>query len=75
MTIVRPSHTNDFRSLPFNGGYTVIDRMLNGKIPRLVPDYAASIPYSRGAEEILAWYSAEATRRVVNPDLMRCATA
>lgn len=31
MTIVRPSHTYDERSLPFAGRYTVLDRMLNGK--------------------------------------------
>ena len=30
-TIVRPSHTYDRTMLPFNGGYTVIDRMRQGK--------------------------------------------
>lgn len=30
-TIVRPSHTYDRTSLPIEGGYTVIDRMLKGK--------------------------------------------
>jgi nucleoside-diphosphate-sugar epimerase len=30
-TIVRPSHTYDRTLLPFNGGYTVIDRMRKGK--------------------------------------------
>lgn len=30
-TIVRPSHTYDCRSLPVEGGYTVIDRMRRGK--------------------------------------------
>jgi len=30
-TIVRPSHTYDCRSLPVEGGYTVIDRMRKGK--------------------------------------------
>ena len=38
----------------------------NSKIKRLVPDYAAAIPYSRGAEEVLAWYNADASRRAVN---------
>jgi nucleoside-diphosphate-sugar epimerase len=28
----------------------------NTKIKRLVPDYVASIPFRRGAEEIVAWY-------------------
>jgi len=31
MTIVRPSHTYDRTLLPFDGGYTVIDRMRKGK--------------------------------------------
>jgi nucleoside-diphosphate-sugar epimerase len=31
MTIVRPSHTYDCRSLPMEGGYTAIDRMRRGK--------------------------------------------
>ncbi len=30
-TIVRPSHTYDKTMLPFNGGYTVVDRMRKGK--------------------------------------------
>lgn len=30
-TIVRPSHTYDRSSIPVEGGYTVIDRMLKGK--------------------------------------------
>ncbi len=30
-TIVRPSHTYDQTSVPIEGGYTVIDRMLKGK--------------------------------------------
>jgi nucleoside-diphosphate-sugar epimerase len=31
ITIVRPSHTYDQTMLPFNGGYTMVDRMRNGK--------------------------------------------
>lgn len=38
----------------------------NSKIRRLVPDFRAEIPFCRGAEEILAWYDADASRRVVN---------
>lgn len=30
-TVVRPSHTYDKTSLPFDGGYTVVKRMLDGK--------------------------------------------
>ncbi|MGH7492073.1 MAG: SDR family oxidoreductase [bacterium] len=38
----------------------------NTKIKRLVPDYTASIPFSRGAEEIMSWYDADPARRAVN---------
>ncbi len=38
----------------------------NSKIKRLVPGYAATIPFSRGAEEILAWHDADPVRRQVN---------
>ncbi|HZB95834.1 MAG TPA: NAD-dependent epimerase/dehydratase family protein, partial [Herpetosiphonaceae bacterium] len=31
VTIVRPSHTYDARSLPLDGGYTVVQRMRTGK--------------------------------------------
>ena len=31
ITIVRPSHTDDKTLLPFNGGFTVVDRMRKGK--------------------------------------------
>lgn len=31
ITIVRPSHTYDKRTLPFEAGYTVVDRMRKGK--------------------------------------------
>ncbi len=31
ITIVRPSHTYDATMLPFQGGWTVVDRMLRGK--------------------------------------------
>lgn len=41
----------------------------NTKIKRLVPDFVAAIPFSRGAAEILAWYDADPARQVVNKDL------
>ena len=31
MTVVRPSHTYDCRTLPFHGGYAVVDRMRRGR--------------------------------------------
>ena len=42
MTIVRPSHTYDERLLPFDHGYTVVDRMRRGK-PVIVPGDGTSI--------------------------------
>jgi nucleoside-diphosphate-sugar epimerase len=41
-TIVRPSHTYDKTLLPFDGGYTVVDRMRSGK-PVVVPGDGTSI--------------------------------
>jgi len=38
----------------------------NDKIKRLVPDFRPTIPFSRGAEEILAWYDADPARQVVD---------
>jgi nucleoside-diphosphate-sugar epimerase len=39
----------------------------NAKIKALVPEFRAAIPFSRGAEEILAYHDADAGRRVVDP--------
>ncbi|MBN2201459.1 SDR family oxidoreductase [bacterium] len=39
----------------------------NSKIRRMVPDFNPSIPFSRGAEEILAWYDADPKRRETDP--------
>ena len=41
----------------------------NSKIKRLVPDFAATIPFSRGAEEIIAWYDADPQRQKVDPQI------
>jgi nucleoside-diphosphate-sugar epimerase len=38
----------------------------NHKIKRLIPDFAATIPFSQGAEEILAWFDADPARQVVD---------
>ena len=38
----------------------------NSKIKRIVPDFVASIPFSRGVEEIMAWYDADPARQVVD---------
>ncbi|HNR47271.1 MAG TPA: SDR family oxidoreductase [Anaerolineaceae bacterium] len=38
----------------------------NTKIRRLAPDYVATIPFARGAAEIIAWYDADPARRQVD---------
>ncbi|HET91022.1 MAG TPA: SDR family oxidoreductase [Chloroflexi bacterium] len=40
----------------------------NSKIKRVVPDYVASIPFSRGAKEIVAWYDADPARRTISAE-------
>ncbi len=40
----------------------------NTKIKRLAPDYAATIPFARGAEEIIAWYTADPARQVIDEE-------
>jgi nucleoside-diphosphate-sugar epimerase len=39
----------------------------NYKIKRFVPGYAATIPYSRGANEVLDFYREDKSRQVVDP--------
>jgi len=41
----------------------------NSKIQRLVPGFRAEIPFSRGAEEILAYHDADPARRTVDAKL------
>lgn len=43
----------------------------NSKIRRVVPDFRPSIPFARGAEEIMAWYDADPARQVVNEEVNR----
>ena len=38
----------------------------NTKIKRFVPDFAATIPLSWGAHEVLAWYDADPARQKVD---------
>lgn len=38
----------------------------NSKIKRFVPDFAATIPLSWGAQEVMAWYDADSARRTVD---------
>lgn len=41
----------------------------NSKVRRVVPDWAARIPYVRGAREVLAWYDADPARKQVDDDV------
>jgi nucleoside-diphosphate-sugar epimerase len=40
----------------------------NSKIKRVVPDYVASIPFTQGAKEIIAWHDENAARQVIDDD-------
>lgn len=43
----------------------------NSKIKRLVPDYAATMPFSRGVGEIIAWFDHDPARQVIDKELDR----
>ncbi|MBN1351895.1 SDR family oxidoreductase [candidate division KSB1 bacterium] len=43
----------------------------NSKIKRIVPEFVCSTSFSRGAEECIAWYDAEASRRKLDASLNR----
>ena len=38
----------------------------NSKIKRLVPDFAATVPFAHGAREMIAWCDADPSRQVVD---------
>ncbi len=40
----------------------------NSKIKRVVPEFCATVPFSRGAEEIAAWRRVDVSRQQVNPE-------
>lgn len=40
----------------------------NSKAKRLAPGWSATIPFCRGAEEILAWFDADPSRQAVDPE-------
>jgi nucleoside-diphosphate-sugar epimerase len=41
----------------------------NSKIKRAVPGFACTIPFSRGAEEVMAWFDADPARQVVDAEI------
>ncbi len=43
----------------------------NAKIKKLAPGFCATIPFCRGAEEIIAWYDADPARCAIDPDFDR----
>jgi len=43
----------------------------NSKIRRFVPDYAATVPFYQGAREIIAWFDADPSRKVVDANANR----
>lgn len=43
----------------------------NSKIKRFVPGFAATIPFSWGAREMIAWHQADSARQTVDPALDR----
>ena len=43
----------------------------NSKLKRAVPGYVATIPFARGAEEIMAWFDEDPARQVVDTKLDR----
>ena len=47
----------------------------NAKIKRFVPDFAATIPFSWGAREVLAWYEADPARQTVDAEFNRLTDA
>jgi nucleoside-diphosphate-sugar epimerase len=71
-TIVRPSHTYDQTSVPFDGGWTVLGRMLAGK-PVIVPGDGTSLWTLTHHEDFarafvpLAWAPGPWARRFTSP--------
>lgn len=43
----------------------------NTKIKRFVPDFACTIPFARGIEEVMAWFDADQSRQVIDPGFDR----
>jgi nucleoside-diphosphate-sugar epimerase len=71
-TIVRPSHTYDQTLVPFDGGWTVLGRMLAGK-PVIVHGDGTSLwtltHHDDFAREIVEWYLADPARQVTDASL------
>jgi nucleoside-diphosphate-sugar epimerase len=62
------------RELPAHGAGLVGDKSHsvvfdNTKVKSLVPEYRAVIPFWQGAREIIDWHDADASRRIVDPEI------
>lgn len=62
------------RELPEHGPGLVGDKAHsvifdNAKVKSLVPEYRAVTPFWQGAHEMIEWHDADASRRVVDPEL------
>ena len=72
--IVHVASAQVVREIPAWAGPIIGDKSYslvfdNAKIKRLVPGWAATIPFWRGAREIVAWYDAHPERQVVDAGL------
>ncbi len=73
-TLVHASSSTIAKSIPEWGPGLLGDKAHsvifdNSKVKALVPEYTATTPFWRGAEEIIAWYDAAEQRRVVDARL------
>lgn len=41
----------------------------NNKIKRMVTEFNPEIPFSQGAQEIVAWYEADKSRQIIDPEM------
>jgi len=41
----------------------------NSKIKRFVPDFKATIPFKQGAKEIIEWYDADPSRKIIDANI------
>ena len=40
----------------------------NSKIKRISPDFVCTVPYERGAKEMVEWYDADPSRQVIDAE-------
>lgn len=74
--IIDHAHRNGFPSEEGNlwGDKSHCALFDNSKIKKLVPDYVATIPFSEGIKETLAWFEAKPERMIINETTNRFLT-